>query len=236
MKPIIKVDRVRSVQEALELQDLGVQIICTVIDPIYNFSDDRDISLEISKDIGKSLKKSELCCEINISRQSINFLKEINCKYVQISSHKIIDIKMRQALEGEGIGIIYSEPNISYDSDPSWVMLPFEDEENLNASFYNIDLLADIEDSWNFFFRECPNYPDELLQVKEINEISSHYPILIGLDYSISNIKEIINLIPNAKGINFRIGNKAIFQDVHCIPYSNLVQILLLLKSSSRLS
>jgi hypothetical protein len=232
MKPLIKVDRVRSEQEAIELENLGVQLICTTIDPIYVFDDNRKISLEKLRDIGKVLNQSKLCCELNIHNYSIDLLRQINCKYIQISSHKMIELELRQALEREGIGIIYSDLNISYDHDPSWIMIPFEGEETatLNASYYNIELLADVNDSWNFFSNECPNYPDEL-QVTDVEELASEYPILIGLDYSVKNIEEIINSFSNIKGISFRIGEYLPKNCIHRIDYSELIKILILLKT-----
>jgi hypothetical protein len=234
MKPTIKVDRVQSVQEALELEALDVKIICTILDPIYEFNDNRTISVEKAEEIGGSLKKSHLCCELKNPEYPISFLKQINCRYVQFSSHEIISRRIKLALENEGIGIIYSDLYASYDSDPSWIMSPFEhedeDAEALNASFYDIELLTDVLDSWNFLSRRCPEYPEEL-QVSDINELASHYPILIGLNYSIENIREITYSMQNIRGITFRIGDEPERNDIHCISYNDVISILRFLKN-----
>jgi hypothetical protein len=235
MKKVIKVDRVSSVEEALELESLGVQIICVEIDPIYTFHDKRKISLDIAYEIRNSLKKSALCCEfLDISKYSFDALKDLNCKYIQCSRFSIIREDIRQALANEQMGIIYSDFNISYDHDVSWIMIRFEDEnlETLNASFYDIDLINDFENSWDFFVNECPKH-SELLQVYEINELASSYPVLVSIDYSADNISEILNTISNMKGMSFRLGENPTRNDVRCISYPELIKILIFLQNEN---
>jgi hypothetical protein len=235
MKKVIKVDRVNSIEEATELESLGVQIICVEIDPIYTFHDGRKISLDMAHEIRHSLKRSSLCCEfLDMSKYSFDIIKSLNCKYIQCSRFSIIREDIRQKLASEEIGIIYSDFNISYDHDASWIMTRFEDEnpETLNASFYDIDLINDFEKSWDFFVNECPKH-SELLQVYEINELASSYPILVSIDYSTDNITEILNTISNIKGMSFRLGENPQRNDVRYISYSELIELLSFFHSSS---
>jgi hypothetical protein len=235
MNKVIKIDRVNSIEEALELESLGVQIICVELDPIYTFYDRRKISLDMAHEIRHSLKKSALCCEfLDISKYSFDTIKSLNCKYIQCSRFSIIREDIRQDLASGKIGIIYSDFNISYDHDASWIMIRFEDEnpETLNASFYDIDLINDFEKSWDFLVNECPKH-SELLQVREINELASSYPILVSIDYSIDNITEILNTISNMKGMSFRLGENPQRNDVRCISYYKLIELLSFFHSGS---
>jgi len=68
----------------------------------------------------------------------------------------------------QGIGLIYSDLECSYDTDPSWILRSIH---NSDFDFAQIDLLGDIGDSWNFLKEKCPNFPDEL-QISDINDIA----------------------------------------------------------------
>ena len=105
-------------------------------------------------------------------------------------------------LAGKDIGIVYSGIEASYEDDPSWILSRYIEQENLNTSFYQIDLLGDMKNSWNFFKSESPNYPDEL-QIKDVIKLGEQFPLILSLDFHKDNILEIITSLHSSKGFSF---------------------------------
>ncbi|MBW4542938.1 MAG: hypothetical protein KME25_00595 [Symplocastrum torsivum CPER-KK1] len=227
-KLIKKVDRVSTIEEAIQLQDCGVEIISISISGDPKFNDNRVITEEAAIEIRKMLKTSKSVAEILIENnwnKTIDLIEKIGIDYVQPLGNQIPHRDFRKELYKKGIGIIYSNIEASYDDDPSWILSSFVNEDNLNSSYYQIDLLGNMENSWEFFKEECPKYPEEL-QIHDINELAKQYPLLITLDYSPDNILEIINLMPNIKGITMVLGDDSLRNDIHYFKYSEVLNIL----------
>jgi len=225
---IKKVDRVSTIEEAIKLEDLGVEIIGISLSQDPKFNDSRVLSEESASEIIEVLKSSKSVAEIFIKddlNKTIDLIEKLEIDYVQPVGHQIPSIEFRKELSKREIGIIYSNIEASYDDDPSWIFGRFIDEDNLNSSYYQIDLLGDMENSWEFFKEECPKYPEEL-QIQDINELAKQYPLLITLDYSPENILEIINLMPNIKGITMVLGDDSLRNDIHYFKYSEVLNIL----------
>lgn len=58
--PIIKVDRVSSVKEAVAFRDAGATLIGVALDPDPRFEDDRFVSSEVAKAIEKAIAPAQL--------------------------------------------------------------------------------------------------------------------------------------------------------------------------------
>lgn len=227
MKPIVKVDRVSSVEEASELQQLGVNIIGVSFDLDPRFKDVRKIQRELARSIRKCLVSAQLCCELpTIDDETLFLIESCDFDFLQVSNAKIPPLNFRRRLKQLGIGLIYSGIEASYEDDPAWIMSRFEDEKELGASYFQLDLLADIDGSWFFLKEECPRYSEEL-QIEDIEHIASQYPLLITLDYSCNNIIEIINQVKNIKGISFTLGAIPTHNDFHWFSHTEVIDIRL---------
>ena len=223
---IKKVDRVSSINEALELQDLGVNIIGVSMNDIAIYSDNRALNLKSVFQIKNVLQTSKLAIEIPTNYPDIiSLIDEIGTDYIQILGNEILPIGIRRELKLKGVGIIYSGIEASYEDDPSWIMSKYKDIEELNASFYQIDLLGDIENSWKFFKTESPHYPEEL-QILDIVNIGKKLPLIITLDFNKENIFEIISSLSSVKGVALTLSESPNRNDIHCFDYPVVLDVL----------
>lgn len=227
MKPIIKVDRVCSVQEAITLQELGVDIIS--ITPETNrykwFDDCRQISTDVACQMQKIITKAKYCVEISLADINKNYslIENNNFDTIEFLTQEIPDLAIQRKIKEKKIDIIYSSISVSYEDDPNWIFSPFQ---NVDGVFFQADLLSDVTDSWNFLKNQCPQYPDELIQVKDINQLSLDFPLIITLDFSVDNIRDILLTFPKIKGISLRLGENPIRNDLHYTDFPNLISIL----------
>lgn len=224
MKPIIKIDRVSSLEEAAELQTLGADILTVSFDLDTRFRDTRKISKPVAYSIRECLVSTQLCCELSTIDEDTRLLVE-SCGFDWVQVSKMPPLSFRKQLQALNVGLIYSGIEASYEDDPTWILSSFNNETELGASYFQIDLLADIDNSWFFFKEECPKYPDEL-QIEDIEQIASRYPLVITLDYSNNNIIEIISRFQKVKGISFTLGTRPTRNDFHWFDYTQLRDIL----------
>ena len=226
---IKKVDRVCTIQEASQLKELGVDWIGISLSNEEIFNDDRNLTKETAVQIIEFLSFSSCVVEISVSNnldEIIDFIIKSGIQYVQFSNCRIPSIEMRNKLYDNGIKIIYSGIAASYDDDPSWLLNPFlEERDTKNLSYYQVDLLGSIENSWNFLKFNCPNYEEDL-QIDDINELAKVHPLLITLDYSRENINEIIKCFPYIKGITMTLGQNCLRNDIHCFNFHEVCDIL----------
>ena len=223
-----KIDRVKSVEEAVELQRLGVDLIGISLSEKFIFDDNRVVKIDMAIAIRGKLKKSKLVGEVSVGqglREVIFLIEEIGLDYVQLVEYVLPSIEFRQELERRGVGIIYSGISVSYDDDPAWILSKYENVSDLNAAFYHLDLLGDMENSWNFLKQESPQYIDEF-QIDDIDKIGEGFPLLITLDYTVDNVCEIADRISTARGISMTLGESPKRNNIHCFTYSSVLDVL----------
>lgn len=234
MNKIIKVDRVCSLDEAIMLEKLGVNIIGVFAKKSSLFADDREFGINQIYDLKKALNKAKLCFNISDSdishAQCIPLIKSLGVDYVQIQGNNLPPREFRNALKQMAIGIIYSQISMSYDDDPSWIVSHFDQIQDLNEAYFQLELLTDITNSWHFLKNECPQKPDEF-QIEDIENLAYQYPCLITLDFNCHNIREIDLRFKNIKGFNFTLGKLLPPKyHLHTIEFNELTQVLKLLQ------
>jgi len=235
MTPIIKVDRVCSPEEAAELQNLGADIISVSLGEQSEVENNRQVTENMARTIRKSLVNAKFCGEITNQAgldHTISLIHHCGFDLIQASAINIPELTFRQTASQSGIRFIYSGIEASYDDDPAWILSSFDESEKLEAAYFQVDLLSDVEGSWNFFKNECPKYSEEL-QIDDINQISAQYPLIISLDFSVENIVEIIEHFENVQGFWFTLGACQKSNDPHLIEYSELVNILKILNKQT---
>jgi hypothetical protein len=234
MDLILKVDRVKSVEEAIELQSLDVDFISVALGETSKFDDDRLVSIEQAFLIQKSLRSSSkfvsAFSENCSSFETLNIVKELSLDYVQIDKNEDLAKEVKQELYLANKGIIYSPITISYDEDIQWSLDDFDSIEKSTPVYFQLDLLGDMTNAWEFLVAESPKYPDEL-QIEDIDELALEHPILLTTNFSLNNIDEILSRLPHIRGLSFVLGNSPHRNDIHCFDYLEVVQILEYLKS-----
>jgi hypothetical protein len=234
MKAILKkVDRVKDINEAIQLEKLEVDFIGISLIDDPRFTDDRKVSEATALSIRNVLKKSALVGEIALDsdwEQILPLIKKIGFDYIQVWGNQIIPWEFQQELSRLNIGIIYSNIEASYEDDPAWILSDANDLQIINNTFFQIDFLGDMENSWNYLKQEAPNYPDDELQIQDINHLAEQYPLFITLDYTPDNVLEIINQLSEINGITMTIAESSQRNDLHYFNYVAILDILSKLK------
>ncbi len=228
MTKIIKVDRVKSVNEAQTLENLGANLISVSLNRDPRFSDDRTVTIDTAVAIEKTLQSCKYVGEFIFNGEySFNefskIVERVEFDFVQLVGAETLPIDLYKDLETKGIGVIYCV-EASHDDDPAWILSHFTDKE-FNVSYFQVDLLPEYLNSWNFLKNESPKYPEEL-QIEDINQIGEEHPLLISLDYSASNALEILNSMSTIRGISIVLGESALREDVHYFQYSKALEVL----------
>lgn len=227
-KIVKKVDGVKSVNEALELQELGADLISVSVNYDLAFGDKVVVDKYTIIAIRSELHTTKLVGSIFMNFDEGAMLKltdEIGFDYIQILGHIMPSIQFRKELEKRGIGIIYSRIDASYDDDNNWILATYDEESDLNASYYNVSYLGDVTNSWNFMKNVSPQYSDQL-QIDDITKLASNFPLLITFDFSVDNIGEIVDRIPTIKGISMMIAEESGRNNDHYLSYDSVVAIL----------
>lgn len=227
MTKIIKVDRVKSLTEARELEGLEANFISVSLSKNSSFEDDRTIDIDTAISIKNCIRRSKYVGEISLSAnifETVEVIKKIGFDYLQLSDYSILQPDAIKYLRSQGIEIIYSNITASHDDDPSWILSHFLQQKELSGSYFQVDLLPEFDNSWEFLKNESPEYPEEL-QIEDINQIAKQSNLLIALDYSPNNVLEVINYLPNVKGISMVLGNSLV-EDFHCFDYFEILDIL----------
>ena len=232
---IKKVGRVKSVSEAVTLEKLGANLIGFSLSDNFKFEDERVVTEETVLLIQKVLKKAKIFGEIFIENSDIydivKLAKKLNFDYIQPVGQTIPSLTLQETLFKENIGIIYSNIEVSHDEDPTWILSRYQDEK-LNASFFQIDLLPEYQNSWQFLTVESPKYPEEI-QIQDISELGIDNSLLLTLNFDTNNIFKILNRITSIKGIGLEIGDNPKRDDFHYFKYSEVIEILSKLQEKS---
>lgn len=226
---IKKVGRVKSATEAVMLEKLGANLIGCSLSNNFKFKDERVVTEETVLSIQKVLKKAKTFVEISIDNSNtydiIKLAKRLNFDYIQPVGQTIPHLTLRETLSKENIGIIYSNIEVSHDEDPTWILSRYQDEKNVNASFFQIDLLPEYQNSWEFLNNESPEYPEEI-QIEDIKELGIENSLLLTSNFNPDNIFDILEKIPSIKGIGMEIGNTPTRDDFHYFKYFEVIEIL----------
>ena len=228
MTKILKVDRVSSIQEAITLEELGANAICVSLAKNVRFDDKRVISLETAIEIKRSLKKAKYIGEVDFecnASELIETAKLVGFDILQPNTHNIPNIEHIKLLKAEEIRISYSYIEVTHDDDPAWIMKHFENLEELNAMYFQLDVLSEYPDSWDFLKFSSPEYPEEV-QIKDINTLAKKWPLIVSLDYSPINIREIVNTLTDIQGINMVLADSSPRQDIHYLDFASVTEIL----------
>ena len=226
---IKKVGRVKTVSEAVTLEKLGANLIGFSLSDNFKFKDERVVTEETVLSIQKVLKRVKTFGEIFIDNSDtydvVKLAKRLNFDYIQPVGQTIPSLPLRETLFKENIGIIYSNIEVSHDEYPTWILSRYQDEKNLNVSFFQIDLLPEYQNSWYFLNNESPEYPEEI-QIDDISELGIENPLLLTLNFNTDNIFKILDKITSIKGIGMEMGNNPTRDDFHYLKYFEVIEIL----------
>ncbi|NJL01630.1 MAG: hypothetical protein HC910_14110 [Spirulinaceae cyanobacterium SM2_1_0] len=230
MPRITKVDRVCSPDEAITLQDKGVSFIGVSMTKDIRFKDSRRVSLEEAVAIRDVLRDGvSFSVELPIAYlngSENNPIASLDFDYIQVDAHELTYIDYMEHYQSLGDSkLVLSGIDVSYDSDPSWILSGVAQEFMRSGTIFQIDILPEISNSWEFLKTECPKFSEDL-QLADLDYLASQFQILFTTDFSQENLSELSILIPNNFGIYLVLGEHSVREDVHFFSYSEVLRIL----------
>jgi hypothetical protein len=225
---LISVGRVRSVAEATALERLGVDLVGVAVDPDPRFDDDRTVTVEEAAVIGAGLGRATLSVTMRLGEdvgQALRVVAATTARLVQPVTARMPSAGVRVALREAGIGITYGGIEISHDDDPSWIFSRYAGVPDLNAAYFHADVLPEYRDSWAFLRDKSPEYPDEF-QIEDLEGLAAEYPMLVGLDFTPGNIREIAEAVPSARGLAITLAEGATRGDARFHTFVQAAQVI----------
>jgi hypothetical protein len=136
---------------------------------------------------------------------------------------------VRTALSDAGVGVVYGNLEIAHDDDPGWIFSAYADVPDLNAVLFHADVLPEYRDSWAFLRDRAPEYEEEF-QIADLNELGVERPLVVGLDLTPENVREIAGALPAVRGFAFALAEQGRRGDVRFHRYADVVQVLAVLR------
>ncbi|MBU2667429.1 hypothetical protein KOI35_28350 [Actinoplanes bogorensis] len=208
---LIKVDRVRSVDEAIALEKLGTDLIGVDLAPDPRFDDGREITVEQAVEIDTALSRASLVPVMNLDDDPgriVQTAQAVHARMVQPVRRAVLSADVRAGLSEAGIGIVCAGIEIAHDDDPGWVISDYTAQPDLEVSFFQADVLPEYHDSWAFLRDRAPEYEQEF-QVTDLNDLAIAHPLLVGLDFTADNVREIADTLSPVRGWVFTLGERA---------------------------
>jgi hypothetical protein len=225
---LIKVDRVRSAEEAAGLEALGADLIGVALAPDPRFSDDRTVTVEQAAAIGGALQRATLVTAMELGRDLDRVLRTVaatRAGMVQPITGAIPPAAIRAALGDAGVGIAYGNIEITHDDDPGWVFSAYAGTLDLNASLFHADVLPEYRESWAFLRDRAPEYAEEF-QIADLDELGRERPLVVGLDFTPGNVQEIVGALPGVRGIALTLAGQGRRGDVRFHRFADAVRVL----------
>ncbi|MCM4083520.1 hypothetical protein [Paractinoplanes hotanensis] len=225
---LIKVDRVRSVEEAVTLEKLGADLLGVDLTPDPRFDDGRTVSLEQATAMDGALARATLVPVLDLAGDPDRILRIVHAMHsrmVQPVRRMVPPADVRARLNDAGVGIVYGGIEIAHDDDPAWVLSDYLDEPGLEASFFQADVLPEYRDSWTFLRDRAPEYEEEF-QIADLDELAGRHPLLVGFDFTPGNVREIVGALPRVRGLVFTLAERAGRSGVHFHSYPQTLATL----------
>ncbi|GAA2907104.1 hypothetical protein Acy02nite_69460 [Actinoplanes cyaneus] len=230
---IIKVDRVRSASEAVALEDLGATMIAVDLAENERFADHRTLTVEQAAGITGALRTATVVAAMDLTggkpSRLVEAAKRVGATHVQPLINAVPPPPVRSALRDARLGIVYAGIEISHDDDPGWIFSGHDEYPDLGAALFQVDVLAEYRDAWQFLRDESPEYPEEF-QIGDLNALAGDRLILVTLDFTPVNIREIVTKLPGTAGISLVLGEQASRSDLHFHSYRDALGALAALR------
>jgi hypothetical protein len=229
---LIKVDRVSSADEASALERLGVDLLGVDLTPDPRFDDGREITVEQAARIDRSLARATLVPVLELADEPariVGIAQTLHARMVQPARRAVPPADVRAALSDAGVGIVYGGIEIAHDDDPGWVFGDFTDGQDLGASFFQVDVLPEYADSWAFLRDRSPEHEEEF-QIDDLDDLASELPLVVGLNFTPHNVREILLALPHVRGLVLTLADSTRREGVRFHTYLDTLTTLQVLR------
>ena len=222
-RPIIKVDRIASVSEAVSFQAAGANLIGIELDPNPRFEDTRAVTPELAQQIRTAVAPAGLVGLVptyfleddpSKSRCRIERMVDIRPDYLQVYRGHSLAENWHLICE-TGIPLIRSGAVIDEDQGmfmplqdrPGFVRDQLADSFQFKPTLFELEVIPTMVDPWLFLTEEAPHWPDSHPQLADIAEITHDLPFLLSLvGLSPATICPYVRAFPAARGFYAPLG------------------------------
>ena len=225
---LVKVDRVRSAEEAATVERWGADLVGVSLDEDPRFDDGRYVLAQQAAVIGEALRNASLVAAMDLAddpQRILELAATAGAGMVQPIAGAVPPPAVRKALTEKGIGIVYGGIEIAHDDDPGWIFSSYADTADLGAALFQAEVLPEYRDSWAFLRERAPEYDDEF-QIADLEELARERPLLVGLDFTPDNVREIVVALPGVRGIAFTLAEQARRGDARFHTYADTLDVL----------
>ncbi|WP_434044808.1 MULTISPECIES: hypothetical protein [Sorangium] len=151
---------------------------------------------------------------------------------VLVRDHQLEHRALIDAIRKSNLGCVVLNTDVSYDTDPSWVVSRLRWAESLiSVECFALDLFCDVEDSWNVL-RHAGGDEFGLL---DLQQLCAQFPVVLSADIKQENLSEIA-AFPGARGVLLSCDelNPVLPPERHTLPFDAVVQFLSLLLERGR--
>lgn len=199
--PIIKIDHLESKKDVTICRDMGVNYLGISVS-------DSSIVRQIIQIIDNDF--SDICLRFDLSdiseEECIEVCRCYQPRGVDFIGHFLPTKATCRTLLSEQFQVFFSNIEASYDTDPSWILGRYHDDDllGLKNTYFQIDLVEEFEDAWTILRDVVSENCDELT-ISDINEISQKHNLILNINFRMNNIAEIIQTLPSISGVVFSL-------------------------------
>jgi hypothetical protein len=150
--------------------------------------------------------------EVNLSYRDniVSTLEILTPTYIELNGGYDTDTYFLGNKYVDKSRVILSGIRADHDMDPSWILFWNSDFDFPEKFIYEIELIQDLKDPFNFLLsNNNPN--NDGLGLNDFSELTINYQILFEIDIFDKTIFPLVSLLPNCLGIAIDVNNFAKF-------------------------
>lgn len=218
-RSLLKVDRVASRRELEELCLAGADLITLSVCENLTFLkqegelelDERDLSLRDAVSLAQASPLPcglELYPDTDLQRHwetllTFDFL-QFPLSMVQGAAFPSEELLLE--LRRQQMPVLYSQLELGSCMPVDYSFDFLRELDCQLAASFQLEIMADYENAWEDLLTIHPDYPDDCIQVEQIQHLSRNLPLFLSLNVNPQNIESISTAFPQAMGLTLIMG------------------------------
>lgn len=198
---LLHVHGVASVDEASELESLGVNLIGVVV----GAPEDRVVSPETARQIAHRLTRARLCVEPENFDLAPKDVRHMGAAVVAVPWGREVARSWLEALAQADVGWALVRIPADEDDDPSWVESRIAEAGAPAPTWVEIEVCPNLEDGWSLLLE--PNESE--LDAADLDELARAHAILFAPEFRPDNVRSIRDTLMHARGFSFALTDRA---------------------------
>lgn len=217
--PLLKIDRVATQPEVEALHLAGADLITFSVCENLDFLDirgdleldERDLSLAEALILSY---ESPLLCGVELYPDTdleAHWEQILNFDFVQFSLHMVHDQNFPSEafllkLHQQKMPVLYAQLELGSCMPVDYSLTFLRELDCQLASAFQLEIMTDYEDAWEDLISVHPEYPDDCIQLEQLQRFCSNLPQFLSLNVNAENIEAIATAFPQALGLSLIIG------------------------------